>query len=122
MLKAWLIGAAILIVVFSIWFIFLQVEIYSRSAFIVLWVSPIVAAFVTSYMSPSHKILLGVSMAFPFAFLAVVLNTADQFFGSAVDFPGLPGGLFLFILILIRSVIISIPGSVAGYALTRNDR
>ena len=81
-----------------------------------------VAAFVTSYMSPSHKILLGISMAFPFALLAVALNSAEQFFGSAVDFPGFPGGLILFILVLISSVIISIPGSAVGYALTRNAR
>ena len=80
-----------------------------------------IAAFVSAYLGPSHKILLGTSMAVPAALLAVALNLADQFFGNAVDFPGLKGGFILFILVLISAAIVSIPGSVAAYALTRND-
>ena len=121
MLKAWSIGAAILIVVFSIWFVFLQAEIFSQSALVLLWISPMIAAFVSSYLSPSHKILLGTSMAIPTALFAVAINSADQFFGTAVDFPGLKGGFILFILVLISAAIVSIPGSMAAYALTRNN-
>lgn len=79
-----------------------------------------VAAFVTAYLSPSHKILLGTSMAIPSALLAVALNSADQFLGTAVDFPGLKGGVILFVLVLISAAIISIPGSVAAYALKKS--
>ena len=122
MFKAWSIGATMLIVVSSIWFVFLQVTVFFQPAFILLWISPMVAAFVTSYISPSHKILLGTSMALPFALLAVTLNSFDQFLGAAVDFSGLKGGVILFILVLISAALISVPGSVAAYALTKKDR
>ena len=122
MFKAWSIGATMLIVVSSIWFVFLQVTVFSQPAFFLLWISPMVAAFVTSYISPSHKILLGASMALPFALLAVTLNSFDQFLGAAVDFPGLKGGFILFILVLISAAIVSIPSSVTAYALTKKDR
>ena len=118
--KAWSIGATMLIVVSSIWFVFLQVTDFSQPAFVLLWISPMVAAFVTSYISPSHKILLGTSMALPFALLAVTLNSFDQFLGAAVDFPGLKGNFILFVLVLISAAIISIPGSVAAYALKKS--
>ena len=61
-------------------------------------------------------------MAIPSALFAVALNSADQFLGSAVDFPGLKGGFILFILVLISAAIVSIPGSLVAYALTRNDQ
>ena len=81
-----------------------------------------IAAFVSAYLGPSHKILLGTSMAIPTALLAITLNSAGQFFGAAVDFPGLKGGFILFILVLISAALISVPGSVAAYALTKKDR
>ena len=118
--KAWSVGAAILAVAFVTWFIFLQAEVFSQSAFVLLWISPMVAAFVTAYLSPSHKILLGTSMAIPSALLAVALNSADQFLGTAVDFPGLKGGFILFVLVLVSAAIVSIPGSVAAYALKKS--
>jgi len=118
--KAWLIGAGILAVIFAIWFVLLQANVFSQSFVIVLWISPMIAAFVSANLSPSHKILLGTSMAIPSALLAVALNSANQFSGAAVDFPGLKGGFILFILALISAAIISIPGSVAAYTLTRN--
>ena len=122
MFKAWSIGAAILIVVFSIWFALLQAKVFSQSAFVLLWTSPMIAAFVSAYLAPSHKVLLGTSMAIPSALLATTLNSAGQFFGAAVDFPGLKGGFILFILVLISAALISVPGSVAAYALTKKDR
>ena len=121
-IKAWSIGASILIAVFTIWFVLLQAKVFSQSVVFLLWISPMIAAFVSAYLSPSHKILLGTSMAVPSALLAVALNSADQFLGSAVDFPGLKGGFILFILVLISAALISVPGSVAAYALTKKDR
>jgi len=61
-------------------------------------------------------------MAIPSALLAVALNSAGQFFGAAVDFPGLEGGFILFILVLISAALISVPGSVAADALTKKDQ
>ena len=81
-----------------------------------------VAAFVSAYLGPSHKLLLGTSMAIPSALLAITLNSAGQFLGAAVDFPGLKGDFILFILVLISAALISVPGSVAAYTLTKKDR
>ena len=122
MFKAWSIGASILITVFTIWFVLLQAKVFSQSAVFLLWISPMIAAFVSAYLAPSHKLLLGTSMAIPSALLAITLNSAGQFFGAAVDFPGLKGGIILFILVLISAALISVPGSVAAYALTKKDR
>ena len=122
MFKAWSIGASFLITVFTIWFVLLQAKVFSQSAVFLLWISPMIAAFVSAYLAPSHKLLLGTSMAIPSALLAITLNSAGQFFGAAVDFPGLKGGIILFILVLISAALISVPGSVAAYALTKKDR
>jgi hypothetical protein len=119
--KAWSTGAGILVVVFAVWFVLLQANVFSQSFVIVLWISPMIAAFASAYLGPSHKMLLGTSMAIPSALLAVALNSANQFSGTPVDFPGLKGGFILFILVLISAAIISIPGSVADYTLPKND-
>ena len=120
--KAWSIGVGILIAIFMMWFVLLQANVFSQVIVVILWISPLIAAFVSAYLGPSHKILLGTSMAIPSALFAVALNSADQFLGTAVDFPGLKGGFILFILVLISAAIVSIPGSLVAYALTRNDR
>ena len=120
--KAWSIGVGILVAIFVMWFVLLQANVFSQVIVVILWISPLIAAFVSAYLGPSHKILLGTSMAIPSALFAVVLNSADQFLGAAVDFPGLKGGFILFILVLISAVIVSIPGSLVAYALTKNDQ
>ena len=84
-IKAWSIGASTLIAVFTIWFVLLQANVFSQSVVFLLWVSPMIAAFVSAYLSPSHKILLGTSMAIPSALLAVTLNLAGQFFADALE-------------------------------------
>jgi hypothetical protein len=120
--RAWSIGVGILIAVFTMWFVLLQTNIFSQSIVVILWTSPLIAAFVSAYLGPSHKILLGTSMAIPSALFAVVLNSADQILGATVDFPGFKGGFILFVLVLISAAIVSIPGSLIAYALTKNDQ
>ncbi len=122
MLKAWLIGVAILVAVFALWIIFLQMEVFSQSLAVLLWVSPFIAAFICAYLAPSRKLFLGISMALPSALLAVALNSGFAFFGSAVDFPGVEGGFTLFFLVLAASAVVCVLGAVAGSVLTRNAR
>jgi hypothetical protein len=123
MLKAWSAGLGILVVAYAAWFAFLQVGKFSESSALFLWISPLIAAFVSSYLGPSRKIILGISMAFPSAILAVVVNSFYQLHDQAVDFPGFRAGLILFTLVLIYSALISVVGAVIGYFLaTKRDR
>lgn len=119
MFKAWSVGFGIIVVAYVAWFVVLQLGTYSELFVLLLWSSPFIAAFVSSYLGPSKKILLGTSMAVPFAVLAVVFNTVYQMLGNAVDFPGFKGGLILFTTTLIYTGIIAGIGGVAGYFITR---
>lgn len=119
MFKAWSAGCGIIFVAYAIWFALLQVGTYSELFILLLWASPFIGAFVSSYLGPSKKIWLGISMAVPTALLAVVFNSVYQLLGNAVDFPGFRGGLILFTTTLIYAGIISGVGGAAGYFLTR---
>ena len=121
MFRAWSAGVGILVMGYMAWFAFLQLENFSESLVLLLWLSPLISAFVSSYLGPSKKILLGTSMAVPAAILAVMLNSFDQFLGNAVDFPGIQGGLILFATTLIYAGILSVIGSVLGYFITRKS-
>jgi len=117
MLKAWVAGAGVVVMVYVVWFIVLQTNQYSELLNILLWSSPLAAAAVAAYLAPSKKILLGISMALPTTALAVALNFVYQWLGNAVDFPGLRGGLILFTTTLAYSSILCGLGSAGGSAL-----
>jgi hypothetical protein len=122
MLTAWLVGAGILTAVFAAWSLFLQLQIFSKLLLAVLWVSPVVAAFVTASLSPTHKVRLGLTMAALAALLATALNWIHQMRGIDVDFPGLRGSFILFTLVLAGSAVLSILGGITGMLATRNKR
>lgn len=107
---------------FAAWSLLLQLHIFSYVLLSLVWTSPGVAAFVTSSLSPSRKVLLGSSMAVVAAMLAVTLNSIFQARGISVDFPGLLGGFILFTLVLAGATVLSILGGIAGMLATRNRR
>jgi hypothetical protein len=121
MFGAWSAGVGVLVAAYATWFTFLQVSEFSESMMLVLWLSPLIAAFVSSYIGPSKKVLLGSSMAVPAAILAVVLNLVYQFLDRAVDLPGLQGGLIIFFITLIYAGILSVIGGFMGYFLSRKS-
>lgn len=120
-LRAWLVGVAVLIVANGGWFVSLHAHKFSETLVWLLWVSPLIAAFVSAYLSPRKKILLGVSLAIPAATLIVVLNTIYELLGNAVDFPGVRGGTILFVVTLGYSVVLCALGGGAGYYLTKKS-
>ena len=119
MFKAWSIGIVILVVAYVAWFASLQIDKYAELLILFLWLSPFIAAFVSSYLGPSKKILLGASMAVPASILTVVFNSIYQLMGNSVDYPGIKGGLILFTTTLIYAGIISGVGGAAAYFLSR---
>ncbi len=119
MFGAWSAGVGVLVAAYATWFTFMQMSKFSESMMLLLWLSPLIAAFVSSYFGPSKKVLLGASMAVPTAILAVLLNLVDQFYDKAVDLPGLQGGLIIFFITLIYAGILSGIGGFMGYFLAR---
>jgi hypothetical protein len=116
---AWSVGVAFLLATFVLWLLLLWMEVFSQSALVLLWISPAVAAFLASYLSPSHKISLGSSIAIPTAVLAAALNWMPQIQGFAVDFPGLGGGFIFFFVVLGGAAVLSSLGSILGMAVSR---
>lgn len=121
-LKAWLVGVAVLLVSNGVWFVSLQAHSFSVLLVWLLWISPLIAALVSAYLSPRKKILLGISLAIPAAIFAVALNTIYELLGNAVDFPGLRGGASLFVITLGYSVLLCALGGGVGYYLSRGSR
>ena len=120
MIRAWTVGVSVLIAAVLIWAVLLKLEIYSQSMAIILWLSPGAAAFAAAYLGPSRKLLLGASMGIPAALLGVAFNAVWQLPGNAVDFPGVGGGLLLFMLILVGATVVASLGALVGYFLTIN--
>ncbi|RPH97279.1 MAG: hypothetical protein EHM68_08895 [Lysobacterales bacterium] len=119
MIWAWLLGVGLLLAIFALWLLLLRMEVFAQWALVLLWISPAVAAFVASYLSPSHKIILGLSMAIPTAVFAAALNRVLQIQGLAVDFPGPSGGLILFIVVLVGAAVLSSLGGILGMGVSR---
>jgi len=120
--KAWTVGLAILVAANGVWFFSLQASAFSELLVWLLWLSPVLAALATSYLSPRKKMLLGISMAIPAAVLAVVLNIVYESLGNAVDFSGSRGALTLFAITLAYSGVGSTIGSFVGYILAKKLR
>lgn len=120
MLKAWMLGAGVLLVAHGIWFAALQTNTFSQPLILLLWASPIVAAFISAYFAPRKKILMGTSMAIVATILVGALNSLYQSLGHAVDFPGFRGGFVLITVMLGWNVVLSLLGGATGYFLTRS--
>ena len=108
--------------VHAAWFIALQASQYSEPLVFLLWLAPLVAAFVSAYLAPRKKILLGMSMILPTTILAVTLNFVYQWLGNSVDFPGARGGLILFTTTLVYSGILCVLGTMAGVVFAKKFR
>lgn len=112
-------GVGVLVAAYVFWYVLLQVKTFSLVAMTFLWLSPLIAALVASYLAPRRKVLLGALMAFPAAILAAVLNSVVEFFGHAVDLPGVTGGLITFALTLAVASVLAFIGGLAGHLLSR---
>ena len=121
MIRALIIGVAILLVANGTWFVSLYVGKFSESLVLLLWCSPAIAALISASLAPCKKILVGTSMAAPTAILAGVLNSVYEALGHAVDFPGYRGSMILVAITLTWGAILCTLGGVAGYFLTRKS-
>ena len=122
LLRAWFLGAGVLLTSYVIWFVALQLNWRPKVMAILMWFlwgSPFLAALLSAYLSPHKKIPLGLSMALLTSIFSVVQNYLDQLFGYHVDFPGMRGGIILFLITLAYSGIFSGIGAISGFILAK---
>jgi hypothetical protein len=122
MIRALIAGLAVLLAADGAWLIAIQTSNVSEFLILLWWLSPPFAAFVSAYLAPHRKILLGTSLAIPAAILVGLLNTAYQMFGHAVDFPGPRGALILVTTSLVFNVMLCAVGGVVGYVVSTRQQ
>ena len=118
-IRAWIIGLTVLAASYATWFTLIENIRFSDWAMFLLWLAPLFAAFGTSYLAPSKKIILGASLAIPAALFSVAANLIFQAVGRAVDFPGFKGGWILLLVTLSYTGVLSLCGAWLGVILTR---
>ena len=121
-LRAWFIGAGILLASYVTWFIALLLNWKQQVLVILMWFlwgAPFVAALLSAYLAPHKKILICLSMALLAAIFAVALNFIHQLRGDSVDFPGMQGSIILFFTTLAYSAIFSGIGAITGSMLAK---
>ncbi len=79
--------------------------------------APAMAACMAAYLSPSRKMLIGLSMALCGAVIGLLSAMGYEYFGLHVDRIG--GPLATFAILLAYYVALSVAGSVVGIALSR---
>jgi hypothetical protein len=118
--KVWVLGGAIEIIGYGAWFIALQANKFSEVLLLLLYGSPIIAAFLVGYLAPRWKILLGASMALLAAGLGGALNFVYEVLGNTVDFPRIHGSLIIASAIFIVDSAPCTLGAALGYFLAKS--
>ncbi len=114
LIKPWLVGVAILLLSYLLWFISLQFKVFSDYSMYLLWMSPFIASFIVAFFKPNKKLLIGTMLAISSAVIAVSFNSFYQVMGYSVDFPSVKGGFILFNIILIYSFFLCLLGIMLG--------
>ena len=119
MIRAWFIGFLILLGIDLVFLVTSLFEISHRILWMLLQISPLIASFVTAYLSPRKQVLLATTLTAPTAFLGLAVTIIYQLLGKAVDFPGFKGGLILFEISLLYGFILCSLGGVIGYIFSK---
>jgi hypothetical protein len=118
MIRAWGAGFIILLIVDMMVVVATLIEVYPQALMLLLRISPFIAAFVSAYLSPRRKVIMGTSMAIPTALLGVLVTFAYQLFGKEVDFRGIAGSLIVFAVSLVYGAVLCAIGGIVGYLLS----
>ena len=95
MTRAFLAGLAILVIGDAAYFASLKLPKAPSEVAMVIWVVPVVAAFVTSWLAPKRKFYAGLVVAVPAALMIGVSNFIFGAMGNASDFPGFKGSVLV---------------------------
>ncbi len=88
-----------------------------------VWGLFMVAVFISTYMAPQHKLIVGMSHTLTISLLFALSNWIQTLLGMGVDMGGEKGFGVVFALIYVTSFIPALIAAVAGLFLsTKNDK
>ncbi|MCU7850531.1 MAG: hypothetical protein KZQ89_21675 [Candidatus Thiodiazotropha sp. (ex Lucinoma kastoroae)] len=127
-MKPWMLGLLILLmfvvlgelsVVFGD-YVFHRLSIDRSTLLWILWLMPLVAAYVAARYSMTHKLLAGLSYLILLPLIGAVAHYINGEFGGTVDFTGLQGAVTTFKIYLGVGSIVVLVGTFLGIALSKN--
>lgn len=125
MSKAFGVGIVSLLIADALWlFLAHQASLFMSVAevgAILLWCSPVAAAFLVVASVPRYKVYIATTMAILTSLFMAVANFAFEAFGHVVDFPGVGGATLVMGMSLPLITLLCLIGGIAGYALTKRE-
>lgn len=125
--KAWGLGV-LLILAFAIVgellvafddYVFHRLGVDRNLTLSILWVLPLVAAYVAARYSPQHKLLAGLSYVLILPFVGAAAHFVSGVLGATVDFKGLSGARLVFGMDLAIGSLLIVTGTFVGVLLSR---
>lgn len=125
--KAWGLGV-LLILAFAIVgellvafddYVFHRLGVDRNLTLSILWVLPLVAAYVAARYSPQHKLLAGLSYLLILPFVGAAAHFVSGVLGTTVDFKGLSGARLVFGMDLAIGSLLIVTGTFVGVLLSR---
>ena len=126
--KAWTLGV-LLILAFAIVgellvafddYVFHRLGVDRNLTLSILWVLPLVAAYVATRYSRQHKLLAGLSYLVILTFVGAAAHFASGLLGATVDFKGLSGARMVFGIDLAIGSLLIVTGTFVGVLLSRH--
>jgi hypothetical protein len=117
MTRAFLAGLAILVIGDTAYFAALTLPEAPSEVAMVIWVVPVVAAFVTSWLAPKRKFYAGLVVVVPAALMIGASNFVFGAMGNGSDFPGLKGSVLVAGMSLPFLGLLCAVGALAGHFL-----
>jgi hypothetical protein len=126
MTRSWVYGAATVLVAHILWIALILTQAHADrvmgAVIVMLFVTMNIAglaAFITTFLAPRHRFLLGLSMAPLSAIFAAAGNLALEASGTHVDFSGFRGNAGLFAVSLAYGLFVAAVGGGLGMWLSR---
>lgn len=122
MRRALLIGLLSVVVPNLVWFVALQLAVYSEILLVTFWSAPFLGSFTSAFLSPRYKWLVGLAMLLPAIVIPLTINAVYQAVGVLVDFPGVKGALILAWNIGLSSLVLGTLGTILGVTFSRERK
>lgn len=127
--KAWSLGLLIILLFLTIGelsaafneYVFHRLGI-NRSIFLfILWMFPLLAAFITSYFSSKYKVILGLSYILIVPILGALAHYINGELGGTVDFTGVSGAIMTFKIYFVINSILVVIGTGLGVLSSKEN-
>jgi hypothetical protein len=119
MLKAWVTGTSILIILYMIKFALTIKGIPSEIFGDLLFIAPGLMGILVAVRAPRLKIFLASTMGLPVFVLFIALNNLAMLLGSTRAFPNYPGDTLVYSVMLANSTVFAFIGGFVGWLISR---